>query len=136
MENVGIDIELQVSTVAVTKTTSSSLSLSQDTPDASTKDSIWESILSGKRSGTISVEGLYDDADAASIYQFVDDLVSGNTVALRFARTDTPAVGEPSYYSANALVSGIEISGNDNEATTISATLELTGAVTATKQGA
>jgi hypothetical protein len=132
-EQAGIDIALQVATVAVSKATSTTLSVNKNNPDATTKDSDWEAVITGKVSGSISFEGLYDDSVAASGFQFIDDIIAGDEIALRFARTDTPAVGEPSYYAANGLVSSVEISANDDEVATISATIELTGTISATK---
>jgi predicted secreted protein len=135
-EAVGFDIFLQVGTNNVTKSTSANLSINHDTPDASTKDSDFESIIAGQLSASISFEGLYDDADAASAEQFIDDLIAGTAVTIRFARADTPVTGEISYYTGSAYVAGVDLEAADNEPTTISVTLEINGALSVVKAGA
>ncbi len=107
--------------------TESSISLSMDTRDASTKDSSgYRVLLEGARSGSISVSALYAE-DAA---YGVDDLMTiyGNrtTITVKFS---TEVSGDH-YWSASAYLTSLEISSSKEDNVTYSASLELTGAIT------
>ena len=106
--------------------TESSISLSMDTRDASTKDSAgYRDLLEGSRSGSISVSSLYAE-DAA---YGVDDLMTHFTARTAVAVKFSTEVSGDHYWSASAYITSLEVSASKEDNVTYSATFELTGTI-------
>ena len=108
-------------------TTSCSISLSTDTPEATSKDSSgFTEYIPGVMSGEISFEGLIKYTDSTSVITLTDALLARNTVTAIFGTT----VSGDAVYSASCIVSSIEHSAEMESPATFSGTLTLTGAIT------
>jgi hypothetical protein len=89
---------------AIGSTTTSSLEITMDTPDATTKDSEgWAESIPGIRSATGSFGQLYDPTDTFSVSEVFDLIADRETVLLKIASTETGS----EYYEFNAHVSGL-----------------------------
>ena len=108
--------------------TESSISMSMDTRDASTKDSGgYRDLLEGARSGSISVSALYEDLTTK---EGVDDLMTlfnaRTAVTVKFSTEEA----DDHYWSASAYLTSLELSASKEDNVTYSASFELTGTIT------
>ena len=109
--------------------TEGSISLSMETRDATTKDSLgFRELVEGTRSASISVSGLVDDATRA-VTTLMTHFYAVSTVAVKFG-IDGGAGEDDDYFSGTAYVTSIETSAGTEDNVTYSATLELTGSIT------
>ena len=112
---------------------SSTISFANALIDATTKDSgSWEEMISGRRSFTISTDGLADFDDvtgATSTEGFSDLAVAGTLINFQFTRT-AASTGDFEGYSGTAYIESFEISAASDELTTYSVSLKGTGALT------
>jgi len=107
--------------------TESSISLSMDTRDASTKDSAgYRDLLEGARSGSISVSSLYAEDAAYGVDDLMTHFTARTAVAVKFS---TEEAGDH-YWSANAYITSLEVNASKEDNVTYSASFELTGAIT------
>lgn len=114
------------SEVAVGHSTSSTLSLSADLPDATTKDSSgYNEVIAGTRTGEISFEGLiaYDDSNNA--IEAADYLLARTKVYWEFG---TAASGDDVYSGAGYLNS-VEMSAEMESPASYSGSITVTGAI-------
>jgi hypothetical protein len=89
---------------AIGSTTTCSLDITMDTPDATTKDSDgWAESIAGIRSASGSFGQLYDPTDTFSVSEVFDLIDARDTVKLKIASTETGS----EYYEFNAHVSGL-----------------------------
>jgi len=124
----GTNLILSIEGTTVGHTTSCSISLSTDLPDATTKDSSgWNEVIAGVKSGEISFDGLVDYSDSANANEIADYLIAGTQVTCVFG---TSTSGER-IYTAEGYVNSIEISAEMESPVSYSGSITLTGAVTA-----
>ena len=108
-------------------TTSASLSLSVDTPDATTKSSGgFQEVIAGTISGEISFEGLVDFADSNdNAEELGDSLLARTEVEYIF---EGGASGNQKW-TGNGILSSLEISSEAENPVTYSGTVVLTGTI-------
>jgi predicted secreted protein len=122
----GTDLLLQVEGIAIGHTTSCTLSLSHDLPEATTKDSGgWQEVISGLRSGEISFEGLVDYSDDANVIELADYIFNRTIITCVFG---TSATGD-SIYTAEGYISSVEQSAEMESPVSYSGSITLTGAI-------
>ena len=117
------------SEVAVGHSTSCTLSLSNDLPEATTKDSSgYAEHIAGVISGELSFEGLvaYDDSNNA--IQAADYLLARTKVYWSFGTAET---GDAVYNGAGYLNS-VEMSGEMESPVSYSGSITITGSITKT----
>lgn len=108
-------------------TTSASLSLSVDTPDATTKSSGgFQEVIAGTISGEISFEGLVDFADTnENAEELGDTLLARTEVEYVF---EGGAAGNQKW-TGNGYISSLEISSEAENPVTYSGTVVLTSTI-------
>lgn len=109
-------------------TTNATLSITHDTPDATTKDSAgWAENISGLRSWEITVDGLTDFSGGTNtdvLWQLIN--TRETTAEIVFA------VDGSSFYTGNVTVSGLEFTNDMETASSFSGTLVGNGVLTKT----
>tara|TARA_R110000823_G_scaffold309869_1_gene434429 strand:- start:21974 stop:22381 length:408 start_codon:yes stop_codon:yes gene_type:complete len=122
----GTNLILTVGGISIGHTTSCSLSLSMDTPEATTKDSNgFSEYIGGIKGGEISFEGLVAYDDTANAIQMADYLLARTELTCVFG---TAEVGDV-VYTAQAFLSSVEVSAEMESAVTYSGSLTITGAI-------
>ena len=122
----GTNLLLKVEGTTVGHTTSCTLSISHDLPEATTKDSAgWVEVISGARSGEISFDGLVDYSDAANAVELVDYVIARTMVTCVFG---TVASGD-AIYTAEGYISSIEQTADMESPVSYSGSITLTGAI-------
>lgn len=107
-------------------TTSCSMSLSHDLPEATTKDSNgYSEYISGVRGGEISFEGLVAYDDAANAEEIISYVTGRNLVNWSFG---TAASGD-TIYTGDGFISSIEVSAEMESPVSFSGTITITGAI-------
>lgn len=122
-------LSIKVDGNKILNSTSCSLSLSADTPEATTKDSGgFQDLIVGVKSGEISFEGLvaYDAGSGSQIGDISDELISGAEVTWEFS-TD---VSGDDKYSGTGFISSIEITADMESPVSYSGTIVTTGTIT------
>jgi len=122
-------LSIKVDGNKILNSTSCSLSLSADTPEATTKDSGgFQDLIVGVKSGEISFEGLvaYDSGSGSQIGDISDELISGTQVTWEFS-TD---VSGDDKYSGSGFISSIEITADMESPVSYSGTIVTTGTIT------
>jgi predicted secreted protein len=125
----GTLLTIKVGGSTLLNSTSASLSLTLDTPEATTKDSGgFQDLIAGVKSGEISFEGLvaYDSGSGVQIGDISDELISGTSVSWEFS-TD---VSGDDKYSGNGFISSIEITADMEAPVSYSGTIVTTGVIT------
>ncbi len=123
----GTNLLLKIEGTTVGHTTSCSLSLSMDTPEATTKDSAgFSEYIGGVKGGEISFEGLIAYDDSFNAIQAADNLLNRTQLTCIFGTTES---GD-AIYTAEAFLTSVEMSGEMEAATTYSGSLTITGAIT------
>jgi len=108
-------------------TTSCSMSLSMDTPEATTKDSNgFSEYIGGVKGGEISFEGLVAYDDTANAIEFADYLLARTQLTCVFGTAET---GD-AVYTAEGFLSSVEMSAEMEAAVTYSGSITITGAIT------
>ena len=122
----GTNLLLKVEGTTVGHTTSCTLSISHDLPEATTKDSAgWVEVISGARSGEISFDGLVDYSDDANAIELVDYVIARTMVTCVFG---TVASGD-AIYTAEGYISSIEQTADMESPVSYSGSITLTGAI-------
>ena len=122
----GTNLLLKVEGTTVGHTTSCTLSISHDLPEATTKDSAgWVEVISGARSGEISFDGLVDYSDATNAVELVDYVINRTMVTCVFG---TAASGD-AIYTAEGYISSIEQTADMESPVSYSGSITLTGAI-------
>jgi len=120
---------VDIAGTALPDQTEGSISLSMETRDATTKDSLgFRELVEGTRSGSISVSGLVDDTSSA-VTTLMGHFAARTSFAVKFG-VDGGAGENDDFFSANAYCTSIETSAGTEDNVTYSATLELTGSIT------
>jgi|TARA_R110002020_G_scaffold228882_2_gene439686 predicted secreted protein len=108
-------------------TTSCSLSLSNDLPEATTKSSGgFQEVIAGVRSGEISFDGLVAYDDAANAIEMADYLLARQKIDFSFGTAET---GD-AVYSGEGFFSSVEMSAEMESPVTFSGSITVTGAIT------
>lgn len=121
-------LSVKVNANKILNSTSCTLSLSADTPEATTKDSGgFQELIVGVKSGEISFEGLVAyDAGGEQIGDVSADLLAGTQVTWEFS-TD---VSGDDKYTGTGFISSIEITAEMESPTSYSGTIVTTGTIT------
>jgi len=107
--------------------TSATLSLSMDAPEATSKDSAgYQEVIGGLRSGEISFEGLVDYTDSQNVPQMATLMEGRSKIDWSFGTTIT---GD-TVFSGEGFITSIETSGEMESAVTYSGTIVTTGSIT------
>ena len=123
----GTNLILTVEGATVGHTTSCSMSLSMDTPEATTKDSNgFSEYIGGVKGGEVSFEGLVAYDDSANAVEFADYLLARTKLTCVFGTAET---GD-AVYTAEGFLSSVEMSAEMEAAVTYSGSITLTGAIT------
>lgn len=123
----GTNLILQVEGNALGHTTSCSLSLSNDLPEATTKDSNgFQEVIAGVISGEISFDGLVDYSDTANAIELADYLLARTQITCVFG---TSVTGD-AVYTAEGYLSSVEQSAEMESPVSYSGSITLTGAIT------
>jgi predicted secreted protein len=122
----GTNLLLKIEGTTIGHTTSCSLSLSMDTPEATTKDSAgFSEYIGGVKGGEISFEGLVAYDDGANAIEMADYLLARTQLTCVFG---TAEAGD-AIYTAEAFLSSVEMSAEMEAAVTYSGSLTITGAI-------
>tara|TARA_B100001059_G_scaffold72016_2_gene69158 strand:- start:8858 stop:9280 length:423 start_codon:yes stop_codon:yes gene_type:complete len=107
--------------------TSASLSLSMDAPEATSKDSAgYQEVIGGLRSGEISFEGLVDYTDTTNVPAMATLMENRSKIDWSFGTTTS---GD-TVFSGEGFITSIETSGEMESAVTYSGTIVTTGTIT------
>ena len=110
----------------VAHSTSHSMEVNKETIDVTSKDSAgWKEMLSGLKSGSMSGEAFFDEAATYGFDDLYAAFIAATEVAIRFS---TEVTGDK-YYSGNAIITSLSREAGNEEAMTISYSLEITGAL-------
>ena len=123
----GTNLILKVEGDTLGHTTSCSLSLSNDLPEATTKDSNgFQEVIAGVISGELSFDGLVDYSDTANAIELADFLLARTQITCVFG---TEATGD-AIYTAEGYLSSVEQSAEMESPVSYSGSITLTGAIT------
>lgn len=123
----GTNLILQVEGATVGHTTSCTLSLNNDLPEATTKDSNgFQEVIAGVISGEISFDGLVDYSDTANAIEMADYLLARTQITCVFG---TEEAGD-AVYTAEGYLSSVEQSAEMESPVSYSGSITLTGAIT------
>ena len=123
----GTNLILTVEGATLGHTTSCSLSLSNDLPEATTKDSNgFQEVIAGVISGEISFDGLVDYSDSANAIEMADYLLARTQITCVFGT----AVSGDDVYTAEGFLSSVEQSAEMESPVSYSGSITLTGAIT------
>ena len=123
----GTNLILKIEGTTVGHTTSCSMSLSMDTPEATTKDSAgFSEYIAGVKGGEISFEGLVAYDDASNAIEMADFLLARTQLTCVFGTAET---GDE-IYTAEGFLTSVEMSAEMEAAVTYSGSITLTGAIT------
>ena len=107
--------------------TSCTLSLSNDLPEATTKDSSgFQEVIAGVKSGEISFEGLIAYDDDANPVDFADILIARRAVTWTFGTADAA----DTVYTGSGFLSSVEMSAEMESPATYSGSITVNGAIT------
>ena len=123
----GTNLILSIEGATVGHTTSCSMSLSMDTPEATTKDSNgFSEYIGGVKGGEISFEGLIAYDDSSNAIEMADFLLARTQLTCVFGTAET---GD-AVYTAEGFLSSVEMSAEMEAAVTYSGSITITGAIT------
>ena len=123
----GTNLLLSVEGNVLGHTTSCSLSLSNDLPEATTKDSNgFQEVIAGVISGELSFDGLVDYSDTANAIELADYLLARTQITCVFGTAET---GD-AIYTAEGYLSSVEQSAEMESPVSYSGSITLTGAIT------
>lgn len=123
----GTNLILKVEGTALGHTTSCTLSLSNDLPEATTKDSSgFQEVIAGVMSGEISFEGLVAYDDSANAIELADYLLARTQLTCVFG---TEVTGDE-VYTAEGFLSSVEMAAEMESPVSYSGSITLTGSIT------
>ena len=123
----GTNLLLKLDGTIIGHSTSCSMSLSMDTPEATTKDSNgFSEYIAGVKGGEISFEGLVDYSDSLNGVELFDSLLARTELTCVFGTAES---GD-AIYTADGFLSSIEMSGEMESAVTYSGSITISGAIT------
>jgi predicted secreted protein len=114
-------------TLPIAHSTSATLNIEQDLPDATTKDSGgWADHINGVKSWSLDFDGLVDYAASYGAEELSDNLTNGNNLIVRWSTT----IG--SYWQGTASLSSLTMSADMESPLTYSGTFTGKGFITRT----
>lgn len=117
--------------IALGHSTSCSMTISHDLPEATTKDSSgYQEVISGLRSAEISFEGLIDYTDNGNSLQNVDTIATLITGRSKIDWTFGTGTTGDTVFSGEGFISNLEQTAEMESAATYSGTITVTGALT------
>ena len=123
----GTNLLLSVEGNTLGHTTSCSLSLSNDLPEATTKNSNgFQEVIAGVISGELSFDGLVDYSDTANAIELADYLLARTQITCVFGT----AVTGDAIFTAEGYLSSVEQSAEMESPVSYSGSITLTGAIT------
>ena len=123
----GTNLILKVEGATLGHTTSCSLNLSNDLPEATSKDSSgFQEVIAGAMSGEISFDGFVKYDDSSNAIEMADFLLSRTQLTCVFG---TAATGDE-IYTAEGFLSSVEMSAEAESPVTYSGSITLTGSIT------
>ena len=123
----GTNLILKVEDTAVGHTTSCTLTLSNDLPEATTKDSSgFQEVIAGVMSGEISFEGLVAYDDSANAIEMADYLLARTQITCVFGTAES---GDD-VFTAEGFLSSVEMSAEMESPVSYSGSITLTGSIT------
>lgn len=129
----GNDLVVAVGSDVVGVNQTCSFSISTDLIEQNTQSSgLWVTRRAGRKSATLSCDGLYDPSDPAMDAVLTAALTEGASVTISWGVDGTLASGEERY-SCSAIIASVELNSGENDDGTYSFTFESTGAVTRTE---
>lgn len=116
---------------ALGHSTSCSMTISQDLPEATTKDSSgFQEVISGLRSAEISFDGLIDYTDTSDSLKNVDGIASLITGRNKIDWSFGTAVTGDTIFTGEGFIASLEQSAEMESPATYSGTITVTGAIT------
>ena len=123
----GTNLILKIEDTTLGHTTSCTLTLNNDLPEATTKDSSgFQEVIAGVMSGELSFDGLVAYDDTANAIQLADYLLARTQLTCVFGTTVT---GD-AVYTAEGFLSSVEMSAEMESPVSYSGSITLTGAIT------
>ena len=123
----GTNLILKIETTTLGHTTSCTLTLNNDLPEATTKDSNgFQEVIAGVMSGEISFDGLVAYDDSANAIELADYLLARTQLTCVFGTDET---GDD-VYTAEGFLSSVEMSAEMESPVSYSGSISLTGAIT------
>ena len=117
----GTDLLVYVGATPIAHSTSCTLNIEQDLPDATTKSSGgWADHINGLKSWSIDFDGLVDYSASYGVEELFDNLKNGNNVTVKISTTTT---GD-SYFTGSASCANLSMTGD------MEAPMSFTGAFT------
>jgi predicted secreted protein len=108
-------------------TTSCSISLSNDLPIATTKDSAgWQEVIAGVKSAEITFDGLVDYSDSMDIDTLMGFVINRTKIDFSFGTAETGDV----VYSGEGFLSSIDYTAEMESPVSFSGSITSTGAIT------
>ena len=105
----GTDLLVYVGSVPIAHSTSCTLNIVQDLPDATTKDSGgWADHINGLKSWSIDADALVDYSGSYGTEELFDNLSDGDNLTVKFS---TEASGD-SYWSGTVSVASLPITAD------------------------
>lgn len=128
----GTLILLEDNGTAFALTTSATLNVEMDLPDASSKQSSgWANHIQGQRSFSVDLDGLADFEVNGSVQVLIDHILDRTTVAIEFEPSAGFAGGTKGYsYQGSASVSSVSVVAANEDTATLSGSFVGTGALT------
>ena len=124
----GTNLILSVEGANLGHTTSCSLTLSTDLPEATTKDSSgFQEVIAGVMSGEISIDGLVTYDDASNVTELADFLLARTQLTCIFG---TATTGDR-IFTAEGFLSSLEQSAEMESPVSYSGSITLTGNIDA-----
>ena len=123
----GTNLILKIEGATFGHTTSCTLSLYNDLPEATTKDSSgFQEIIAGVMSGEISFDGLVAYDDSSNAIEMSDFLLARTQLTCVFGT----AITGDAVYTAEGFLSSVEMSAEMESPVSYSGSISLTGAIT------
>ena len=123
----GTNLILKIEDTALGHTTSCSLSLNNDLPEATTKDSNgFQEVIAGVMSGELSFDGLVAYDDTANGIELADYLLARTQLTCVFGTIES---GD-AIFTADGFLSSVEMSAEMESPVSYSGSITLTGAIT------
>jgi len=123
----GTNLILKIEDTALGHTTSCSLSLNNDLPEATTKDSNgFQEVIAGVMSGELSFDGLVAYDDTANGIELADYLLARTQLTCVFGTIES---GD-AIFTAEGFLSSVEMSAEMESPVSYSGSITLTGAIT------
>lgn len=127
--SIGLYADISGTLTKIANATSHSLSLASDMIETTTKDSAgWKEYIAGEKGGTFSIDCRFEEdgsvgSGAYSFKDLLDKFVGGLTL---LAVWGTNATGDIKV-AVTVLVSNLELSAPQNDTSTYTATMQITG---------